>query len=83
MVAGDSDCARFSSLPLLLRSGHGGQPFYHVLRQSKSIAEARAVEGPAWSDGEPSDDARLEISVGPVFSPHCLLLLRIGIYISL
>jgi hypothetical protein len=31
------------------------------VKQSKSVGEARAVEGPAWSVSEPSDEARLEV----------------------
>jgi hypothetical protein len=64
----------------LLRTGQGGQPLAHDVKQSKSVIEARAVEGPAWSVREPSDEARLEVLelVGPEFLPPCLFLLRTG-----
>ncbi len=50
----------------------------HDVKQSKSVFEAKAVEGPAWSVGEPSEEARLEVRVGPAFSPPCLFSLRSG-----
>ncbi len=42
------------------------------MKQSKSVVEARAAEGPAWSVREPSDAARLEV-LDPVGPEFCLL----------
>jgi hypothetical protein len=63
-----------------LRSGQGGQPLAHDVKQLRSVVEARAVDGPAWSVSEPSDEARLEVlvRVGPVFLPPCLFSPRSG-----
>ncbi len=51
-----------------LRSGQGGQSLAHDVKQSRSIVEVRAVDGPAWSVSEPSDEARLEVLVLVVFT---------------
>ena len=68
---------RFVFLPpclFSLRSGQEGPPLAHDAKQSKSVVEARAVAGPAWSVSEPSDETLLEILVQVrfVFLPPCL-----------
>jgi hypothetical protein len=44
------------------------------VKQSKSVVEAREVEGPAWSAHEPSDESRLEVLdwAGPEVLPPYL-----------
>ena len=48
----------------------------HDVKQSRSLVEARAVEGPAWSVREPSDEARVEVLVRD--GPGCPLLAFFG-----
>ncbi len=51
----------------LLRSGQGGQALAHDVKQSMSVVDEGAFEGPAGSDEGPSDEASCSPCRGQCF----------------